>query len=114
MDQELYTIIITIGGILWSIFKATNLYRQYKDKTVMLAVECVAAGALSAFDTYRYKKDGKKIDTPLSDQDRKEMVVEARKAAIELGNKRGISIVNTLGGESFLDLHLEKQLQRFK
>lgn len=114
MDQELYTIIITVGGILWSIFKATGLYKQHKDKIYMVAIECISAGALSAFDAFRYKKDGSKVSTPLSVQDKAEMFDAAKKAAIEIGNKLDIDIVNTLGGDAFVDLHLEKQLKRFK
>jgi hypothetical protein len=104
--------IITIGGILWSIFKGTKMYRESINKTYLLAIECVGAGVLSALDAYKYKKGGGTLKDILTDEDIKEYKETAKKVAKEVGNKNGINIVSILGGEEFVNLHIEKQLKR--
>lgn len=113
MDPQLINIIVTIAGVLWGVFKVTKFYKDNKDNAYLIAIECVAAGALTALDAFSFKKEGgENVKNILTSEDKARYKKMAKVEAVKLGNKSGINIVNTLGGEAFLDFHLENQLKR--
>ena len=111
MNEELMLVVISICGSIWTIFKTTERYRRLKGSKHLRALECLSAGVLAAFDEYRHTGGDIKI---LTAEDKVILMKSAKKAAIEIGNKNSISIVSSVGGNAFVNLHLSQQVERFQ
>lgn len=114
MDENILAMVIAFIGTIWSFIKITEWYKINKDQEYIKAIECLGVGVVEALNSYVYSTKDAKPNKKLTEEERQKAREIAKAAAIEVGKKTGIDIVSILGGDMFIDLHLEKQLKLIK
>lgn len=114
MDENVIALIIAIVGTIWSFIQVTSWYKQNKDQKYLKALECLGVGVVEALNSYVYSTKNANPNKKLNEEEAKKARELAKTAALEVGKKTGIDIVSILGGDAFIDLHIEKQLKLVK
>ena len=109
-DESTLTVIGGLLGMIWSVFRGTDLYSRFARGRYEKALRCLEAGVGATYETYvreikLYAADGKL--TVVERQRAREL---ARKAAIRIGLDQGVNVVRELG-EGLVDEAIERSVR---
>ena len=107
------TIVGTVVGGIWSLFKSTELFGRWKKRRYYRALTALEAAVEYIYRQYvaSIKKD--RQDGKLTDAEKRHARRLAREAAIKMGRTQGVNVLKELG-EDYLDMWIAKAVKKAK
>jgi len=112
-NPDVLNLVISVVAGLWTLFKASEWYREHTAAKKRIAVDAIEAGVAHTYEAYVRALKAASADGQLTDEERRKARALAKSAAYEYGREHGVNILKVVG-EGFLDLYIEQAVAKLK
>ena len=112
-NEVFIELVITILGLILTIFKGTEIYKKHVKEKYETAISCLEAGILEVQEAYVSDIKKAREDGKLTEEEKLAARNKALNRANEIGAKLGIDVISILGRD-FLDYLIAKKVNEIK
>lgn len=113
VTEQGLTLLGSVLGGLWTLFKTSEWWQRRRDKRYAAAVDVLEAAVDDTYRTYVRAIKEARDDGKLSRAERKRARDLARERAVELGRTEGVDVLRELG-QTYVDLWVSRLVRRMK